>query len=134
MSIRAGATAKTIGLLLATLLVGALLGAAITGHVVRKRVATFNSFTSADGFSTQLMEFVDPVDAEQRTAIAPIIDRHGAAFAGVIDETRGELTQIMDDLERSLAPHLNAEQLEKIRDRRKTLRDRLDRLPQESAE
>ncbi len=130
MTQRSSAFAKTLGLLVATLLIGALLGAAMVGHVVRTRLAQASDLATAEGFSRQILTLVDPQDPSQDAAIRPILDRHGEEVSAVIDGARADINRIIERLDGELEPLLTPEQLKRLRDRRALLRRRVDRLRQ----
>lgn len=127
MSERSKALRKSLTILLATLLVGVLAGATITGAVVRKRLENVRSFTSSEGFVVQFTDVLEPLTEEQRTAIEPLISDAGDDIEDLIKLSRLELFLIVDGLQNDLEPHLTPEQLQRLKDRREEVRERFMR-------
>ena len=116
------ALVKSLSILLATLLIGALIGASVTGAVVRQRLDTVRAFASSDGFTAQLIKVIEPVSDEQQAAIEPLLRQAGRDIEDVVGVTRVEIFLVMEGLETALADHLTEAQLQRLRDRRKQVR------------
>ena len=116
------ALVKPLSILLATLLIGALIGASVTGAIVRQRLDTVRAFASSDGFTAQLIKVIEPVSDEQQAAIEPLLRQAGRDIEDVVGVTRVEIFLVMEGLETALADHLTEAQLQRLRDRRKQVR------------
>lgn len=116
------ALVKPLSILLATLLIGALIGASVTGTIVRQRLDTVRAFASSDGFTAQLIKVIEPVSDEQQAAIEPLLRQAGRDIEDVVGVTRVEIFLVMEGLETVLADHLTEAQLQRLRDRRKQVR------------
>ena len=116
------ALVKPLSVLLATLLIGALIGASVTGAIVRHRLDTVRAFASSDGFTAQLIKVIEPVSDEQQAAIEPLLRQAGRDIEDVVGVTRVEIFLVMEGLETALADHLTETQLQRLRDRRKQVR------------
>ena len=116
------ALVKPLSILLATLLIGALIGASVTGAIVRQRLDTVRAFASSDGFTAQLIKVIEPVSDEQQAAIEPLLRQAGRDIEDVVGVTRVEIFLVMEGLETALADHLTETQLQRLRDRRKQVR------------
>ena len=116
------ALVKSLSILLATLLIGALIGASVTGAVVRQRLDTVRAFASSDGFTAQLIKVIEPVSDEQQAAIEPLLRQAGRDIEDVVGVTRVEIFLVMEGLETALGDHLTEAQLQRLRDRRKQVR------------
>ena len=116
------ALVKSLSILLATLLIGALIGASVTGAVVRQRLDTVRAFASSDGFTAQLIKVIEPVSDEQQAAIEPLLRQAGRDIEDVVGVTRVEIFLVMEGLETALTDHLTEAQLQRLRDRRKQVR------------
>ena len=116
------ALVKPLSILLATLLIGALIGASVTGAIVRQRLDTVRAFASSDGFTAQLVKVIEPVSDEQQAAIEPLLRQAGRDIEDVVGVTRVEIFLVMEGLETALADHLTETQLQRLRDRRKQVR------------
>ena len=119
---RSKALVKPLSILLATLLIGALIGASVTGAIVRQRLDTVRAFASSDGFTAQLIKVIEPVSDEQQAAIEPLLRQAGRDIEDVVGVTRVEIFLVMEGLETALADHLTETQLQRLRDRRKQVR------------
>ena len=116
------ALVKPLSILLATLLIGALIGASVTGAIVRQRLDTVRAFASSDGFTAQLIKVIEPVSDEQQAAIEPLLRQAGRDIEDVVGVTRVEIFLVMEGLETTLTDHLTEAQLQRLRDRRKQVR------------
>ena len=116
------ALVKPLSILLATLLIGALIGASVTGAIVRQRLDTVRAFASSDGFTAQLIKVIKPVSDAQQAAIEPLLRQAGRDIEDVVGVTRVEIFLVMEGLETALADHLTEAQLQRLRDRRKQVR------------
>lgn len=124
---RRKAVFQAISVLVATLLIGVIMGAAIMGNVIRHRVTEIQQFTNAEGFKSQMMAIVDPVDAAQAEAITPIVDAFGERFAARIAANRQEFFLSLGRLDAELDPHLTPEQRERLAAHRERLQGRINR-------
>ena len=119
---RSKALVKSLSILLATLLIGALIGASVTGAIVRQRLDTVRAFASSDGFTAQLIKVIEPVSDQQQAAIEPLLRQAGRDIEDVVGVTRVEIFLVMEGLETALADHLTEAQLQRLRDRRQQVR------------
>ena len=116
------ALVKSLSILLATLLIGALIGASVTGAIVRQRLDTVRAFASSDGFTAQLIKAIEPVSDQQQAAIEPLLRQAGRDIEDVVGVTRVEMFLVMEGLETALTDHLTEAQLQRLRDRRQQVR------------
>jgi hypothetical protein len=119
---------KSLCILLATLLIGALLGATLTGAALRKRVESVTAMSSQGGFVAEIVEVIEPSSRQQLAAITPILDRAGKDIETLLGETRAKINVTMEHMTLELAPHLSQEQKQKLRERRNRMRERYDRF------
>lgn len=133
MKTRSHALAKSLAILLVTLLIGMLAGASITGAVVRHRLDNLRSLTDGEGFAALIIEVIEPVSEQQRATIEPLIKDVGEEIEDVVDLTRLEIYLTIEGMEETLKPHLTDEQLKRLQDRRREVRERYRRrrLPEE---
>jgi hypothetical protein len=118
---------KSLAALLLTLTLGIVVGAALTGFVVQKRQDNARAFASADGFTLQLIEVLEPLSDTQRAAIKPLVKQAGADIEVSIKQTRRNVYNVMEHLEQNLANHLDDTQLNRLKDQRVKVRDRYKR-------
>lgn len=119
--------AKSLTMLLTTLLIGALLGASITGVVTRHRLENVRALTDSQGFSIRAIELLDPISDEQRQTIEPLVVEAGGEIEAIVSRTRTEIYLVMEGMEQKLEPHLTEEQFKRLQDRRQTMRQRYQR-------
>jgi len=102
---------KPLTLLLLTLFVGMILGAAITGKVVQSRLAKFNNLLS---------------EAGQRAELLPVLEETGRNIQEVRANARTDILIHYQELEAELLPILSEEQANRLQSWREKLRVRLD--------
>ena len=120
---------KPLTLLLLTLFVGMILGAAITGRVVQSRLAKFNNFLSEAGFAQILMDVIEPESEAQRVELLPILEETGQHIQKTKENARTDILIHYRELEAELLPILSEEQANRLRSWREKLRVRLDEHP-----
>ena len=117
---------KPLTLLLLTLFVGMLLGAAITGRVVQSRLAKYNNFLSEAGFAQILMDVIEPESEAQRAELSPVLEETGRNIQEVRANARTDILIHYQELEAELLPILSEEQANRLQSWREKLRVRLD--------
>ena len=115
---------RPLFVLLVTLLIGALIGASITGLIVRNRLENARQFAHAEGYTRLIESIVEPTSAEQGEAIRTIASRAGQDIEQIVRDGRIEINQRFEQMERELEPHLTEAQRDKLRDRRALVRGR----------
>ncbi|MEM8917791.1 MAG: hypothetical protein AAGE37_02940 [Pseudomonadota bacterium] len=115
---------RPLFILITTLLIGALIGAAVTGMFVRNRLETARQFTQAEGYKALINNVIAPVTAGQKAQIDPIISRAGKEVEAIFGETRAALNQNFEKMQQELEPHLTPEQLKNLQERREMVRQR----------
>ena len=116
--------AKSLALLLTTLLIGVLLGASITGAVTRHRLESVRALTDGQEFAARIIDVIEPDTPEQLQTIEPIVAEAGGDIEAIIDRTRVDIFLTIQTMEESLAPHLTEAQLKQLQDRRRAVRER----------
>ncbi len=117
---------KPLTLLLLTLFVGMLLGAAITGRVVQSRLAKYNNFLSEAGFAQILMDVIEPESEGQRAKLLPILEETGQNIQETKANARTDILLHYRELEAALLPILSQEQANRLQSWREKLSVRLD--------
>jgi len=98
---------KPLTLLLLTLFVGMLLGAAITGRIVQSRLAKFNNFLSEAGFAQILIDVIEPESEAQRVELLPILEETGQHIQETKANARTDILFHYQELETELLPILS---------------------------
>ena len=117
---------KPLTLLLLTLFVGMILGAAITGKVVQSRLAKFNNLLNEAGFAQILMDVIEPESEGQRAKLLPILEETGQHIQETKANARTDILLHYRELEAALLPILSQEQANRLQSWREKLRVRLD--------
>jgi len=118
---------KPLTLLLLTLFVGMVLGAAITGRVVQTRLAKYNNFLSEAGFAQILIDVIKPESEGQRAELLPILEETGRHIQETKANARTDILIHYSELEVELLPILSKEQASRLQSWRDKLRVRLDK-------
>ncbi len=117
---------KPLTLLLLTLFIGMVLGAAITGRIVQSRLANYNNFLSEAGFAQILTDVVEPESEAQRAELLPILEETGRHIQDIRANARTDIFIQYQELEAELLPILSEEQASRLQSWRDKLRIRLD--------
>ncbi|MEL7489827.1 MAG: hypothetical protein AAGJ73_03840 [Pseudomonadota bacterium] len=115
---------KSLAILIATLMIGVVAGATVTGALLRERLEYIRSFSKAEGFVVRFGELVEPLTPQQRTQVEPLLKNAGAEIEAIFSGSGEKVYAIIEQLEKDLAPHLNEEQLLQLQQRRLELRNR----------
>ncbi len=118
------ARVKSLGILIATLMIGVVAGAAIAGVLFRERLEYIRSFSKADGFVVRFGELLEPLTPEQRAQIEPLLQNAGGEIEATFSGAGEKVYAIVEQLESDLAPHLTEEQLRQLQQRRLEVRNR----------
>lgn len=102
--------AKSLLLLLGTLSLGVLLGAAGNGAVQRERRREVEEIRRPAGFVEHMMEVIRPKDEAQRNAILPVVQATGERNRQVMQAAHTQLRAALDSMRARLAPQLDADQ------------------------
>ncbi len=115
---------KSIFLLLATLVIGLVSGATITGALVRERLDYIRSFSKSDGFVLRFSEMIAPLSDEQRAEVEPILEAAGQKIEVTFSESGQKVYAVVEKLEQDLIPYLSDEQIAQLQKRRTEIRNR----------
>ncbi|MBT8401612.1 MAG: hypothetical protein KJO98_14135 [Rhodothermia bacterium] len=105
---------KSILLLLATLIIGLLLGALINGYFVRQRLDRLGSLMTRDGYSSRLIEVVNPSNEEQREALRSVLDGASPKAIEIMRESRQAMRALNDSVKAELEDILTEEQMARL--------------------
>jgi len=118
---------KPLTLLLLTLFVGMVLGAAITGRVVQSRLAKYNNFLSEAGFAQVLIDVIKPEREGQGAELLPILEETGRHIQETKANARTDILIHYSELEAELLLILSKEQASRLQSWRDKLQVRLDK-------
>jgi hypothetical protein len=108
MSIRT----KTILIIIATLLIGMILGILVSGPLMRhhfERPPKFAQSERSKHFVTLFERLIQPQD-NQREAVVEILDRYSKRIEGLDSRHRLEMQALFDSMQTELSPILTEEQ------------------------
>ncbi len=122
---------KTYVIIGLTLVIGMIIGALITGAVVRHRVRRFSSMGHPDHLATRIESIIEPTES-QRDTVHQILMKHSQQFLVIHDRFESQMLALKDSLEKDLDPILTEEQKERLARAPKPPRHFRDRRPDHS--
>ncbi|EAY29267.1 hypothetical protein [Microscilla marina] len=118
---------KTTVILIATLLIGIVLGSLGTGYFVRKKVKNISRrFREPDRFKHHLIERLN-VSEDQQVIIEPMIEAHFKQRHGLRKQHFNDLIKMEEDFQKKVSVHLEDDQMEYLRRRLERLKRRFER-------
>ena len=96
------ARTKSALLLVATLVVGLLVGAVTTGSIVNNRLDELKAMRSRGGFTGMLERVIEPTDEAQRAQIRAVLEGSEARFSEALRECRGFHSAARDSMRADL--------------------------------
>lgn len=115
---------KTLLILGATLAIGFITGATVTGFLFRQRIEYIQAFGSPSGFVAGYKNFVGPLSDDQDKIVTPLLEQMGQDFDTLLADTRQDYDAMIRELDKQLAMHLTEEQYAVFYERRATARRR----------
>lgn len=104
------ARTKSALLLVATLVIGGLIGALVTGAVVNNRLDALRGLRERGGFAERMEEVIQPRDAAQQAEIRAVLEASHERFEAMRRRHREEFRANRDSLRAELAPLLSPDQ------------------------
>ena len=106
---------KSVLLIVATLVIGMVLGSLVTGAIANRRL---DSLAEARGrMSAFFVDAIEPESEEQAEAIREVLDGAAPRFKEIFEATRGEMKRLSDSVMAELDPILTDEQKERLEKR-----------------
>ena len=96
------ARTKSALLLIATLVVGVLVGAVTTGSIVNNRLDELKAMRSRGGFTGMLERVIEPTNEAQRAQIRAALEGSEARFSEALRECRGFHSAARDSMRADL--------------------------------
>ena len=115
---------KSTLLLVATLVIGLILGALINGYFVRERLDRIGNFLTPLGFGGQIEEVIRPTSEEQREAVRAVLDDAAPRAVAIMRESRSQMRALNDSVRSALSGILTEEQMQRIDERMRLRRRR----------
>ncbi len=111
------ARTKSVLLVIATLLIGLVLGALLNARLAERRIERIASLRSERGFVQFIEDAVQPRDDSQREAIRDVLRRAGERMAAHQERSRREARAMLDSTRAELADVLTPEQMQRLDER-----------------
>lgn len=105
---------KSVLLLLATLIIGLLLGAIANGYFVRERLDRLGNLMTPGGFGGRVEEVLQPTSEEQRRAIREVLDAAAPRAVEIMRRSREDMRALNDSVKEQLADVLSEEQMARL--------------------
>lgn len=105
---------KSILLLLATLVIGLLLGALANGYLVRQRLDRLGNLMTPDGFSARLEQVVKPTSEQQREALRKVLEGAAPKAIQIMRQSRQDMRALNDSVKAELEDILSGEQMARL--------------------
>ncbi len=101
-------------LLLATLLIGMVLGALLNARLAEQRLERIAFLRTSRGFMRFIDNAIEPQDEAQRAAIETILERSASRMADHTARSRREVRMIVDSTITQLSTVLSKEQMDRL--------------------
>jgi hypothetical protein len=111
---------KTVLIIVATLLIGILIGALGSGFVVHRFATRMADMRHRDMFVERMVELIEPAP-EQEAEVRDILTRHAEEFTELADGFQEDTAALFDSLRSELDPVLTDEQKERLEERHERL-------------
>ncbi len=105
--------AKSVIVIVATLLIGFVLGFLTNGQLTRQRFQRFVHQGSYEGFKVRVMDIIRP-DQKQIKVIEPILDKYAEKVEESVSTSRLELKSLHEEMLNELKPYLDTQQLARL--------------------
>ena len=103
-------------ILLATLILGFVVGALATGALRSHRMVRVERLRERGGFVEHMERAIEPRDQNQRSEILPILEATAERNRLIIDSAHGELRKALDAMITELEPYLDEAHLRRFRE------------------
>ncbi len=114
------AKAKSAAIIIATLLIGMLLGALAYGQFLQHR---FRAIPRPGHFAAFTEKFIEPRDADQRREIRRVLRSAAPRLRQLDRQHRESMRALLDSVHAELGTLLTPEQLERMEQRRRRFRE-----------
>lgn len=118
---------KSTLILLATLLLGMLIGALLNARFADQRIERLSSLRTSEGFVQYVDRSIDYEDEAQRAAVLDVLERSSARMSAHMQSSRQRTFELIDTTRQELAEVLNERQLEQLDQRLRQRRPAMDR-------
>lgn len=112
---------KTVLVLIGTLVLGMVLGALLTGVLVRHRIHHLRQLRTPAGFTQEMMQAIEPTGPDQRESLRKALKSHVQRMREVRERYRNELRAEVDSMHAAAEKLLTPKQQERMREKMKEL-------------
>lgn len=112
---------KTFLILVGTLVLGMVLGALLTGLVVRHRLGHLDHLRTPTGFTQEMMQSIEPTGPEQKKALREAVSSHARRMKTIREHYRKKLHTEVDSMHRAAEGLLTPQQERRLREKMKQL-------------
>lgn len=113
---------KSILILIATLIIGFVIGFLTNGHLTKRKIQSFVNMGTSAGFKERLYHIIKP-DEMQRNEIDPILEKYAVKIHESVVGSHDEMKNINDEMMEELEPFLNEDQVMRMRE----IHEKMDR-------
>ena len=106
-------TVKITGIVLATLVIGILLGGAGWGALMNGQKESYDQIPPSEYFLSHIDEIIKP-DSSQKKAVDEIAQRTADRIAVLFDQHRMEMAMLLDSMKEVLEPILHSDQQKRL--------------------
>lgn len=104
---------KSILIIIATLLIGFVLGFLTNGQLTKQRIEKFVHRGPYEGFKMRVLDIIHP-DQLQLEEIEPILDKYAKKMQETVAQSKYSMKTLHDDMMEELEPYLNDYQIQKL--------------------
>lgn len=108
---------KTVLILVGTLVLGMVLGALLTGLVVRHRLGHLDHLRTPSGFAQEMMQSIEPTGLDQKEALRKALSSHARRMRTIRERYRNELRAEVDSMHVAAEELLTPEQEQRLREK-----------------
>lgn len=101
----------------ATLIIGVVMGALLSGAVAHYQTDRAEKMRTADGMTEALIETVEPTDAQQEEALRETMRRHSSELQEIRRSCRDDIRASVDSMHSEIANLLTEQQRERLQKR-----------------
>ena len=113
---------KSTFIIIATLLIGIVIGVFLAGAVLHHRVRPPLADRGPSMFTPMLERIIQPTP-DQEEAVHAVLEKHSSRLEGMHEDFRAEMVATMDSLKKDLDPILTDEQKARLDERHGHLKD-----------
>ena len=115
---------RTVLVLIGTLILGMVVGALLTGLIVRERIHHLRQLRTPAGFTQEMMQAIEPTGPAQREALRKALESHVHRMRAIRERYRKELHAEVDSMHAAAEDLLTPKQQERMREKMRQLHEK----------